>query len=86
LIVAVKFLETIGDEERLKCFEQEISVLREVNHPQVIKVLDVGRYKSRQQRLIPFFVMEYQPRNLDQETAETACTLPGRFTVKARQP
>lgn len=68
LIVAVKFLEAVGDEERVKRFEQEIKVLREVNHPHVIKVLDIGRYNSGQ-HVIPFFVMEYQPRNLERETS-----------------
>jgi serine/threonine protein kinase len=67
LIVAVKFLETIGEEERVKRFEQEIKILREVNHPHVIKVLDVGRYTAGS-RSVPFFVMEYQPRNLERET------------------
>lgn len=67
LIVAVKFLETLDNEERLKRFEQEIQVLQDVNHPHIIKVLDRGQYRIGS-RLIPFFVMEYQPRNLERET------------------
>jgi serine/threonine-protein kinase len=68
LIVAVKFLETIGQEERVKRFEQEVGILKDVNHPHVIKVLDIGRYTIAQ-RIIPFFVMEYQPRNLQREAS-----------------
>lgn len=67
LIVAVKFLEAVGNEERVRRFEQEIKVLRELNHPHVIKVLDIGRYTGNK-GIIPFFVMEYQPRNLERET------------------
>src|SRR5438552_1310739 len=44
LIVAVKFLETIEEEDRVRRFEQEIKILKDVNHPHVIKVLDTGRY------------------------------------------
>jgi len=70
LIVAVKFLETVEDEERVKRFDQEVKVLQQVNHPHIIKVLDTGKYSVRRERShsIPFFVMEYQPRNLDRET------------------
>ena len=67
LIVAVKFLETLEDEDRVKRFAQEIKVLQQVDHPHIIKVLDVGEYRASG-RLIPFFVMEYQPRNLERET------------------
>jgi serine/threonine protein kinase len=67
LIVAVKFLETIEDVERVKRFQQEIKVLQEVNHPHIIKILDTGQYKAGT-RNVPFFVMEYQPRNLERET------------------
>jgi serine/threonine protein kinase len=66
LIVAVKFLETIGDDERVKRFDQEVKALTAVSHPHVIKVLDTGRY-SAHLKSIPFFVMEYQPRNLERE-------------------
>ncbi|MBI4480539.1 MAG: serine/threonine protein kinase [Acidobacteria bacterium] len=67
LIVAVKFLDTLGDQERIDRFDQEIKVLQEVNHPHVIKVLDRGKFSGREQKSIPFFVMEYQPRNLQRE-------------------
>jgi serine/threonine-protein kinase len=70
LIVAVKFLETLGDDQRAKRFEQEINVLQQVNHPHVIRVLDTGKLpRSYEKVTIPFFVMEYQPRNLDRETS-----------------
>lgn len=67
LIVAVKFLEALEDEERVKRFGQEIQVLQQVDHPHIIKVLDTGEYRTSG-RVIPFFVMEYQPRNLERET------------------
>lgn len=71
LIVAVKFLETVDDEERVKRFGQEIQVLQQVDHPHIIKVLDTGEYRTVG-RAIPFFVMEYQPRNLERETRSHA--------------
>ena len=66
LIVAVKFLQSLEDAERVARFNQEIQILERVNHPHVIKVLDKGEFKDRD-RQIPFFVMEYQPRNLERE-------------------
>jgi serine/threonine-protein kinase len=75
LIVAVKFLETLDNDERLKRFEQEIQVLQDVNHPHIIKVLDRGQYRTAG-RIIPFFVMEYQPRNLERETRSHPRGLP----------
>ncbi len=59
LIVAVKFLETLEDKERVDRFDQEIKILQEANHPHVIKVLDRGKFKLRDGLPVPYFVMEY---------------------------
>jgi len=69
LIVATKFLEVIRDPERVERFAKEIKILKEVNHPHVIKVLDTGTWKVGDHHTVPFFVMEYQPRNLERETS-----------------
>lgn len=65
LIVAVKFLETIQDEKRVERFKEEVKILQSIDHPHVIKFLDLGVFGTRQP--INFFVMEYQPRNLERE-------------------
>lgn len=65
-MVAVKFLETIKDGKRVERFEKEVEILRSINHPHVIKILDLGEF-GRQSDPIRFFVMEYQPRNLQRE-------------------
>jgi serine/threonine protein kinase len=67
LIVAVKFLETLGDKERVARFDQEIKILQEADHPHIIKVLDRGGFMRRDELPVPYFVMEYQPRNLQRE-------------------
>src|ERR1051326_6811072 len=66
LLVAVKFLETVEDEKRVRRFEEEIKILQEINHPHVVKILDLGSFEARE-RDIRFFVMEYHPRNLQRE-------------------
>lgn len=66
LIVAVKVLEVLEDADRVERFKQEIEVLEKSDHPHIIEVLDRGEYAT-QGRVLPFFVMEYQPRNLDRE-------------------
>lgn len=66
LFVAVKFLETIEDEKRVARFEEEIKMLRDLDHPHVVKILDLGVFRVFN-RPIKFFVMEYHPRNLQRE-------------------
>ncbi len=66
LIVAVKFLEILEAEDRIQRFEKEIELLQGADHPHIIEVLDTGGY-SAYGRQFPFFVMEYQPRNLARE-------------------
>jgi len=66
LMVAVKFLETLEDQDRVTRFGQEIDLLESVQHPHIIEVLGRGQFKG-QNREFPFFVMEYQPRNLERE-------------------
>ena len=62
LIVAVKFLEAIGDAVRVERFNREIQTLQNINHPNIVTIIDTGQFKQ-----LPFYVMEYQPRNLEQE-------------------
>lgn len=66
LIVAVKFLEKIQDHERKERFRKEIETARRIDHPHVIKIRDLGNFRARNLE-IPFFVMEYQPRNLERD-------------------
>src|SRR6266852_3649682 len=54
LIVAVKFLEVLEDQERVDRFDQEIKILHEASHPHVIKVLDRGKFLRRDQSPIPY--------------------------------
>jgi len=67
LIVAVKFLEILEQEDRIDRFNQEIQILSGAEHPHVIEVFGQGQFTPPQSRSIPFFVMEYQPRNLERE-------------------
>jgi serine/threonine protein kinase len=55
--VAVKVLQPqlVSNEEVLSRFEREVSVVRELHHPNTIRVLDYGRTDDG----IPFFVMEF---------------------------
>lgn len=66
LLVAVKFLETVEDPKRVARFEEEIKMLQELNHPHVVKILDLGVFRAMD-KAIKFFVMEYHPRNLQRE-------------------
>jgi serine/threonine protein kinase len=67
LIVAVKFLERLEERSRVDRFKQEFEILQKVDHPHVIKVFDSGEYIGRGGAPLPFYVMEYQPRNLQRE-------------------
>ena len=66
LIVAVKFLEAVEDKARVERFSREIETLQSLRHPNIVTIYDTGNHKSRGENL-PFYVMEYQPRNLEQE-------------------
>jgi serine/threonine-protein kinase len=66
LIVAVKFLEVLGDRQRVDRFNQEIAILQDADHPHIIEVLSTGEF-AIPPRALPFFVMEYQPRNMERE-------------------
>ncbi len=65
LIVAVKFLEAISDQERIARFKQEIAILKDLIHPHIVSIYDTGIF--RENPSYPFYVMEYQPRNLERE-------------------
>lgn len=67
LIVAVKFLELSREEIRRTRFETEIEALKKLSHPNIIKAYGDGIYNLRrgpENREIPFYVMEYQPRSI----------------------
>jgi eukaryotic-like serine/threonine-protein kinase len=66
LIVAVKFLEAVTDVERVARFEKEIEILKELNHPHIVSTYGTGAL-SQGGSSYPFYIMEYQPRNLEQE-------------------
>lgn len=53
LQIALKILEADSD-IIAKYFQQEISILSRLNHPNIIKIKDWGMHKSK-----PYFVMEY---------------------------
>jgi len=55
-LIALKLLipYLLGDEEQLKRFIQEIKLSRKINHPNVIRVFDLGEWQENQ-----FITMEY---------------------------
>lgn len=62
----IKFLYKINDEERLSRFKREIEFLSTANHPSIIKLYESGEFKYKSS-LLPYYIMEYLPRSLENE-------------------
>jgi len=68
VMTAVKFLHNLEDDDTKTRFRREVKILKSVKHPHVISILDEGEFKDVRGRVYPFYVMEYQPRNLESAT------------------
>ncbi|VTS06771.1 serine/threonine protein kinase [Tuwongella immobilis] len=71
--VAIKMIAMglLGNESAVARFEREVSILKQLKHPNIVKFYNSGRYKKT-----PFFIMEYiQGESLDRVLARK-----GRFT------
>lgn len=68
VMTAVKFLHNLEDDDTKTRFHREVQILKSVKHPHVISILDEGEFKDIKGRIYPFYVMEYQPRNLESAT------------------
>jgi serine/threonine protein kinase len=74
-VVALKViaLGLTGNEQALARFEREANILKQLRHPNIVRLLATGRYKGT-----PFFAMEYvNGRSFDKIMAERI-TAPGR--------
>jgi serine/threonine protein kinase len=80
LIVAVKFLEAVNDKDRVQRFEQEINILKTLNHPHIVSTYGTGKL-DQGGAAFPFYIMEYQPRNLEQEIRSHPNGLPPDLIV-----
>src|SRR5947209_7723011 len=63
-----------GNEQALARFEREYKILKQLKHPNIVKLFANGRYKQT-----PFFAMEYvDGKSLDKVMAERIVSAPGR--------
>ena len=58
----LKVFRKIDDQTRLAAFQRETQVMKEFNHPCVVKIFDEGVFRSRGEEF-PFMITEYLPRN-----------------------
>ncbi len=68
VMTAVKFLHNLEDDVTRTRFRREVQILKSVKHPHVISILDEGEFTDVRGHIHPFYVMEYQPRNLESVT------------------
>lgn len=54
LKLLIPYLDLVGNEEQVKRFIQEIKITRKINHPNVIRVFDIGEWHGNH-----FITMEY---------------------------
>src|SRR5262245_31960247 len=54
--VALKMISDLllGNETAVKRFEREAKILKQLKHPNIVRLIGTGRYKKT-----PFFIMEY---------------------------
>lgn len=58
--VAIKLLNTIKDEDKLRRFENEIEILVKLNHPHIIYVFGKGKtWNPTTEEQVPYYIMEY---------------------------
>jgi HD superfamily phosphohydrolase len=58
--VAVKFLNAVDDEEKIKRFNTEIEILASLHHPNIISISDKNEASNpRTNKIVPFYVMEF---------------------------
>ncbi len=63
---ALKFFQKPRSDERLKRFQEEIEILKTINHPNIIKYYDDGSYDVTKHNLkLPFFISGYMPQTFD---------------------
>ncbi len=67
LSFAVKAFRSASKPDRIISFMREINVLRNCEHPAIMRVFDEGIYQER----YPFVVVEYLPRTLHDEIRST---------------
>lgn len=81
---AAKCFANLEDEERLEQFYAEIEVLRNLNHPAMMKIFDSGTIKipSEEEKVakFPFVIAEYLPRTLRSAIRANDLSLPEKLS------
>jgi eukaryotic-like serine/threonine-protein kinase len=75
-VVALKVIAfgLTSNESALKRFEREAQILQQLRHPNIVRLVNSGRYKNT-----PFFAMEYvEGRSMDRITADRQAGIPGK--------
>jgi serine/threonine protein kinase len=62
---ALKFFQKPRSDERLSRFQEEIEILKTINHPNIIKYYDDGSYDVTKKIKLPFFISGYMPQTFD---------------------
>ncbi len=59
-VVAIKFLNSIKQEDKKNRFNREIQILASLNNPHIIHISDKGEaWNPKTKKLVPYYVMEY---------------------------
>lgn len=72
---ALKLFKNIEDENRVKRFQDERELLKNIDHPSIIRYYDQGGYDN-----YPFLVSEYFPTTLREKINENNVNLPTKVS------
>lgn len=72
---AVKLFKNVEDDDRVRRFQDERELLKEIDHPSILRYYDQGMYED-----FPFLVSEYLPTTLSNIISDEEVTLPTKLS------
>jgi len=76
---ALKLFKNIDDENRVRRFQDERELLKEIDHPSILRYYDQGKYDD-----YPFLVSEYFPTTLREKIDDDDVSLPTKLSYSVQ--